>query len=63
MKQQHGKQPKKKFTNSPSIPIDKAIDVLIDTLNDDLDDLNMRTKLYTNILYTQIFFMKTKLDY
>ena len=52
MKQQHGKQPKKKFTNSPSIPIDKAIDVLIDTLNDDLDDLNMRTKLYTNILYT-----------
>ena len=29
----------------PSIPIDKAITVLIDTLNNDLDDLNTRTKL------------------
>ena len=29
----------------PSIPIDKAIEVLIDTLNNDLDDLNTRTKL------------------
>ena len=29
----------------PSILIDKAITVLIDTLNNDLDDLNTRTKL------------------
>ena len=29
----------------PSIPIDKAITVLIDTLNNDLDNLNTRTKL------------------
>ena len=29
----------------PSIPIDKAMTVLIDTLNNDLDDLNTRTKL------------------
>ena len=29
----------------PSIPIDKAITVLMDTLNNDLDDLNTRTKL------------------
>ena len=29
----------------PSIPMDKAIAVLIDTLNNDLDDLNTRTKL------------------
>ena len=29
----------------PSMPIDKAITVLIDTLNNDLDDLNTRTKL------------------
>ena len=29
----------------PSIPIDKAITVLIDTLNNDLDDLNTRTQL------------------
>ena len=29
----------------PSIPIDKAITVLIDTLNNDLDYLNTRTKL------------------
>ena len=29
----------------PSIPIDKAIIVLIDTLNNDLDDLKTRTKL------------------
>ena len=29
----------------PSIPIDKAITVLIDTLNNDLDDLNTHTKL------------------
>ena len=34
----------------PSIPIDRAIIVLIDTLNNDLDDLNTRTKLtLTNI--------------
>ena len=29
----------------PSIPIDKAITVLMDTLNNGLDDLNTRTKL------------------
>ena len=29
----------------PSIPIDKAINVLMDTLNNDLNDLNTRTKL------------------
>ena len=29
----------------PSIPIDKAISVLINTLNNDLDDRNTRTKL------------------
>ena len=29
----------------PSIPIDKAITVLMDTLNNDLDDLNTHTKL------------------
>ena len=29
----------------PSIPINKAITVLMDTLNNDLDDLNTRTKL------------------
>ena len=29
----------------PSIPIHKAITVLMDTLNNDLDDLNTRTKL------------------
>ena len=32
----------------PSILIDKAITVLIDTLNNDLDDLNNRTKLTLN---------------
>ena len=29
----------------PSLPIDKAITILMDTLNNDLDDLNTRTKL------------------
>ena len=29
----------------PSIPTDQAITVLVDTLNNDLDDLNTRTKL------------------
>ena len=29
----------------PSIPIDKAITILMDTLNNDLDDLNTRIKL------------------
>ena len=30
---------------NPFIPIDKAIIILTDTLNNDLDDLNNRTKL------------------
>ena len=33
------------ITLFPSIPIDKAISVLINTLNNDLDDQNTRTKL------------------
>ena len=52
MKQQHGKQLKKKFKYyndvinlHSSIPIDKVITVLTDTINNDLDDLNTRTKL------------------
>ena len=57
MKQQHGKQLKKKFKyhmTSPiciyPIPIDKAINVLMDTLNNDLKDLNTCTKLtFTDI--------------
>ena len=35
----------------PSIPIDKAITVLIDTLNNDLDDLNNGTKLILTDIY------------
>ena len=56
----------------PSIPVDKAIIVLIDTLNNDLDDLNTHTKLtltdmhkLTELCFSKsyIFFIKTKLDY
>ena len=51
MKQQHGKQLKKKLKYHDAtnlyqfLPIDKTITILIDTLNNDLDDLNTRTKL------------------
>ena len=33
----------------PSVPMDKAVTVLIETLNNDLDDRNTRTKLLTDI--------------
>ena len=35
----------------PTIPIDKAIIVLIDTLNNELDDVNTRTKLTVTDIY------------
>ena len=55
----------------PFIPIEKTITILIDTFNNDLDDLNTRTKLtlknrhqLTDLcLSNHIFSMKTKLDY
>ena len=35
----------------PSVPINKALDVLIDQLNNDKDDLMKRTKLYLKDIY------------
>ena len=68
MKQQHGKQLKEETQISydvmnfnPSIPIDKAIIVLINTLNNDLDDLNTRTKLTLTDIHklTELCFSKS----
>ena len=35
------------------VPIDKAMIILTDTLNNDLDDLNTRTKLTLTDIYTK----------
>ena len=35
----------------PSVPINKALDVLIDQLNNDKDDLMKKTKLYLKDIY------------
>ena len=45
----------------PSIPIDKAITVLIDTLNKDLNDLNTLTKLTLTDIHklTELFLSKS----
>ena len=49
------------FNLYPSISIDKATTVLIDTSNNDLDDLNTRTKLtFTDIhKLTELFLRKS----
>ena len=68
MKQHYEKQLKKKFKYHmtffnlyTSISIDKATTVLIDTSNNDLDDLNTRTKLTLTDIHklTELFLRKS----
>ena len=55
----------------PFVPIDKAMTILTDTLNNDLDDLNTRTKLtltdiheLTDLCLSKSYFLyESKLDY